>query len=278
MKKKIRTLVSATIAPACLLLGLSSGCTSEIPADDEYADEYVASSEEALCENRNGLNSAMSAIAVAAGNEIRRWLPLQDFVWNSYSNRLELSRYAASRCADRYCQNTVAALAMQDAPDLTVQFPGNIYLNARLLREALKKNWSEQVSCVKAGSCPQEAYDLRYTNWEFGSCDVKYFYDVLVKDKTTRVTDSTKLDGLKDNLVFLGYPENKMLNFYVRRGQVSIDPTGGLNEGGVTTSGSCTIGCTKYSKTNISGMCCSCNGALKKYTRSSFSAYYYLCK
>ncbi|HYO93204.1 MAG TPA: RICIN domain-containing protein [Polyangiaceae bacterium] len=58
---------------------------------------------------------------------------------------------------------------------------------------------------------------------------------------------------------------------------VAIDPTAGLNEGDTTTTGSCSVACTKYSTTSLVGACCSCNGMNKKYVRSAFSAVYYQC-
>jgi hypothetical protein len=119
---------------------------------------------------------------------------------------------------------------------------------------------------------------MAYRYWEFGSCETKYFFDVYQANWGSRITDSTEQGRLLDNLVFLGYPDNRMLNLYTRNGQFSIDPTGGLNEGGTTMSGSCSVACTKYSTTNISGQCCSCNGATYTFKRSAFSTSYYQCK
>jgi hypothetical protein len=269
MKKVIGLMVTALGA-----LVMGSACTAEMQA----AEEEVATDETALCSNSGGVNSVMTALAVAAGKEMRRWLPMRDFRWNYSTNRLELSEHAPPRCADRYCKNTRAVLAMQDAPANTVRFPGNIYLDPVALRNALRNNWNEQVACSNNNSCPQEAYDLQYTNWEWGSCDVKYFFNVYHQGSSTRITDSGRLNGLADNLVFLGYPENRMLNFYIRNGQVSVDPTGGLNDGGTAMSGSCTVACSKFSAWDVSGQCCSCNGSARRYRRSPFSSYMYLCQ
>lgn len=267
---------SATMFSACAVLALASGCAVEVPSD-----EYIAQEEEALCENKDGVNAVMTGLAVSSAREMRRWLPYRDFQWNAGANRLELSPNAAPRCPNRACTNTLALLAIQDAPDGTVKMPGNIAVKGSALKAALKKNWTEQAS----SSIVQEPYDLVYTNWEKGSCDTKYFFNVHEQaqdaaniGRTPRVTDTPRLNALNDNLVFLGYPENKMLNFYLRNGQVSVDPTGGLNEGGTTTSGSCTVACSKFSVSNIAGSCCSCNGATKKFARSAFSGMMYLCQ
>jgi hypothetical protein len=69
-----------------------------------------------------------------------------------------------------------------------------------------------------------------------------------------------------------------MLNYYMRDGKVSVDPTYGLNEGTTSTAGSCDVACTKFSTSDLSGQCCSCNGATMKFARSAFNASTYLCK
>jgi hypothetical protein len=167
---------------------------------------------------------------------------------------------------------------MQSAPANTVKFPGGIVLNPSSLKTALKTNWADMNNCAAAGTCPQPTYDLVPASWEFGSCDVKYFFNVYEQGTSTKVTDTAKLTNLENNLIFLGYPENKMLNFYIRNGQPSVDPTGGLNEGGTTTSGSCTVACSKFSATNIAGQCCSCDGVNRAFAKSTFSSYMYLCQ
>jgi hypothetical protein len=268
--------ISTAIFSTCALLALASGCTVGEPSEED-----VAQGDQALCENKDGVNAVMTGIAVAAGNEMHRWLPYRDFQWNSSTGKLELSVNAAPRCPNRACTNTLALLALQDAPANTVKFPGGITLSPSALKAALKTNWTDQAN----SGATQEPYDLVQTNWEFGSCDVKYFFNVYQQSQaasgigtTARITDTASLTKLNDNLTFLGYPENKMLNFYLRNGQASIDPTGGLNEGGTTTSGSCTVACSKFSASSLAGQCCSCDGVTKKFARSTFSSYMYLCQ
>jgi len=69
-----------------------------------------------------------------------------------------------------------------------------------------------------------------------------------------------------------------MLDFYIRNGEVSVDPTYGLNEGASSSVGSCDAACTKFASADVSGKCCSCNGAGKRYVRSTFNASVYLCQ
>jgi hypothetical protein len=158
-----------------------------------------------------------------------------------------------------------------------VTFPGNIKLDTALLKTALQTAWNDQKSCNGTSTCTGvPAHDLKYTHVEAGSCDKKFFFDPL-KEGSSTFLSTTEADKLKNKLKFVGYPSNKMLNYYLRDGQVSVDPTYGLNEGVTSTSGSCDVACTKYSLTDMTGKCCSCNGATKKYTKSAFSAVMYLC-
>ena len=59
---------------------------------------------------------------------------------------------------------------------------------------------------------------------------------------------------------------------------VAIDPTYGLNDTGTTTSGACSAACTKVTKENVAGQCCSCNGSTKAYKRSAWNTATYLCQ
>jgi hypothetical protein len=269
----VKTIIAAFVS-SCTLLALIPGCA----VDASTAQEDVAQGEEPLCSNDNGVNSVMAALALATGREVRRWLPTHDFQWNSTTGKLELGYYGNGRISNKDTSNVKAILALQDAPAHSVEMPGGIWLDPVALRAALKANWADQVACEANATCGQEADDLVYTNTEFGSCGVKGFFDVYKGYSTTKVTDTASLTKLNDNLTFLGYPENRMLNFYLRNGQVSVDPTVGLNEGATTSSGSCTASCTMYSATSVTGQCCQCDGVTKTFSRSPFSASMYLCR
>ena len=106
---------------------------------------------------------------------------------------------------------------------------------------------------------------------------MKIFFNPLKMGTTTRL-GASDADRLKNKLKFLGYPSNKMLNFYIRNGEVSVDPTYGLNEGATSTAGSCDAACTKFTSSNVSGKCCSCNGATRNFARSKFNGNVYLCQ
>lgn len=265
---------------ACAGADFDPASESDDSATLESIDDAseIGTLEQTLCENKGGTNAVMTALAVAAGKEMRRWLPERDFQWNSSTGMLELSANAYPRCPNRQCTNTQALLDMQKpAANGKVMFPGNITLDSNLLKSQLKSFWSAQASCNSSGQCSAPDHDLRFLYSEAGSCDKKFFFNPLKMGTTTRLS-LTDTDKLKNKLKFLGYPTNKMLNFYIRDGEVSVDPTYGLNEGASSTVGSCDASCTKFASSDVSGRCCSCNGATRKFGRSAFNANVYLCQ
>jgi hypothetical protein len=248
-------LMGMVSASCCWLAGCAGAdFDPTLEPELESVEPEIGTLEQPLCENRGGTNAVMTAIAVAAGREMGRWLPERDFQWNNSTGMLELSQHAYPRCADRQCKNTRA-----------------------LLRSLLKSNWSAQMSCNSSGQCGAPDHDLRFLYSEPGSCDRKFFFNPLRMGTNTRLSFADT-DRLKNKLKFVGYPGNKMLNFYIRNGEVSVDPTYGLNEGASASVGSCDAACTKFTSSDVTGRCCSCNGATRRYARSTFNASVYLCK
>ena len=238
-----------------------AGAEFEEAPEDQL--ESIGTLEQPLCEDKGGTNSVMTALAVAAGRELRRWKPETDFKWNTSTGRLELTSTGSARCGGSSggsctdiapdatytcaqqagwgkcnetwmvgkcdascgrcstgstggsCRNTQALLDMQK-PEASgkVTFPGNITLDSTLLRTKLKEGWDAQAACT---TCAVPEHDLKYTHVEAGSCDKKFFFDPL-KAGTTTWLSATDADKLKNKLKFVGYPTNKMLNFYVRNG------------------------------------------------------------
>src|SRR5689334_16288441 len=82
------------------LLSIGVGCQGEDfePGDELESAMEIGTVEQALCENTGGTNAVMTALAVAAGQELRRWKPETDFKWNTTTDRLELSTTGLSRC------------------------------------------------------------------------------------------------------------------------------------------------------------------------------------
>jgi hypothetical protein len=257
--------------------GVLTACAGRDGDDEEAGVDSFGSLEQPLCENKGGTNAVMTAIAVAAGKELRRWSPENDFKWNNATGMLELSASGSARCPNGSCVNTQALLDLQRAEAHgKVKFPGNITLDSNLLKQSLKSGWNSQLSCNSSGACAAPPHDLRFAFVEAGSCDKKFFFDPLKSGSSARL-GLAEADKLKNKLKFVGYPTNKMLNFYIRDGRVSVDPTYGLNEGTSTTAASCDAACTKFSRSNVAGRCCSCNGATKKYVKAAWNASTYLC-
>jgi hypothetical protein len=286
---KLRQILGGMVGVGWALAGCA-GADFEPTSESEYDSaalestgdaEELGTLEQTLCENKGGTNAVMTALAVASGRELGRWLPERDFQWNSSTGMLELSANAAPRCRtqspNQLCSNLQALLDMQKpAANGKVKFPGNIVLDSNALKSQLKSNWTAQTSCNSAGQCNAPNHDLRFLYSEAGSCDKKFYFNPLAMGTSTRLA-VTETDKLKNKLKFLGYPSNKMLNFYIRNGEVSVDPTYGLNEGATSTVGSCDASCTKFTNSDMTGKCCSCNGASMKFSRSAFNANIYLC-
>lgn len=266
--------VSTFVLSALGVAALASGCTGEMPTDEE-----IASYEQAACSNPDGVYATMAALGVSAARELRRWQPVTDFVFSS--GYLKLTTTGKSRCSDKVCANTQAILDMQKPAGKEVVFPGGVTLNPDALRSRLGSFFDRQIICNSrpdnnAGdNCPVEKHDLKFSYAVPGSCDTDFWFHAY-KEKTTSPLQYPR--QLKNQLIWVGYPENPFLAFDTQGDDVKIDPTGGLCEGYSTYSGSCSNACTKYSKSDISGQCCYCNGRKLRYYRSSFSYYYYSCK
>lgn len=239
--------------------------------------EEIAQSEAALCANGDGVPAAMAALAVATAQELKRWQPLQDFYING-SGQLALTSTGKSRCADGRCWNTQAILDLQRAPLNTVKLAGAMF-NADNFRSQLYSNYNEQKICESrpdnhAGdNCPAELHKLALKSVSPGSCDTVFTFNATSPTGTPLRYPAQ----LKNKLIYAGYPENAFLAFSSAGSTVSIDPVFGLNSTGSTSVGLCTAACTKMSAVDVSGQCCSCSGATRRFVRAMFSSAIYLC-
>lgn len=261
----------ATLLPAC-----SVGEVDGEFDDAVMTEENMGTMMQALCANGDGVNSAMAALAVATAKELKRWQPSKDFVIDS-SQRLALSATGKAQCADKKCWNTQAVLDLQKAPLGKVKF-GTVTFNGDNFRARLYAEYNEQKDCeARAGAgsnCPVEDHKLTFKSSQAGACDTLFTFDA-----TTPTGGALKnASQLKNKLIYVGYPENEYLAFSATGTTVTIDPTGGLNDDGSTTGGSCAALCTKLSTADISGGCCSCSGATKKFAKSTFNANVFLCQ
>jgi hypothetical protein len=254
------------------------------------------------CTNPDGANAAMAAFAVAVAQELGRWQVGKDFVVvksngqapGTYGQQETLALSSgsdasgakgSSRCLVAGCPNINAILSWQyTQASSKIYFQGSgavrTLLDPYALASRMVAKYREQGSCdmnAQDGNttqCPKEEHKLSYVSAAKGGCDTMFTFNV-------KRTDGTALKypaQLKHKLRFAD-PANPYINFTpLSNGNISIDPTYGLNPDGSTTSGSCTASCTKVSTTSVAGQCCTCGGVNKKFVRSTFNANTYLCQ
>jgi hypothetical protein len=285
-------------------------------ADGDVLDEAAAEREDvefgALeqrlqnCSNPDGTNAVMAAFAVAVGQELKRWQSTKDFVMFTTSGQSEGSPgmqqaikltsgtgpdgkpRGKSRCADGKCVGVQAILDMQYE-----QARGKIYIQgetsktkvlldpAALRSRMVAKANYEQKACDAAAKdndpskCPVEAHLLTPAGTvSLGGCGVHYKFGVK-KDATGTLLYPGQL---KWKLTFADQTNGWVDFRNMGGGYVALDPTYGLNEGVNTTTGSCMSACTRISKTNVAGQCCSCGGVNKKFVKAAWSAVTYTCQ
>lgn len=245
------------------------------------------------CTNPDGTNAAMAALAVAVAQDLGRWQTGVDFV-QGY-NAGEILALASgsdangpkgkSRCADGKCARVQAILDMQlDAAANKVWFQGSgstkVLMNPQALRTRMLGKWREQKDFdarARDGAAdqpPKELHKLAYVSAAKGGCDTNFTF----KATTTTGTALKYPNQLKYKLAFADI-HNPYINFTnLGGGNVSIDPTSGLNEENTTSSGACLAVCTKVSTASVAGQCCSCGGVSKKFAKATFNANIFLCQ
>jgi hypothetical protein len=289
--------------------GCSAGSIDDDFGSDENAsideDMEIGSMEQGLmtCTNPDGTNSAMAAFAVAIAQDLGRWQAGKDFVVYNTSGAYEGAAGAQqaiklqtgtdssgkprgkSLCADAKCARVQALLDMQyEQANNKVYFQGSgstkVLLSPSALRSRMVAKLGEQTICDSSAkdnsptSCPVEQHKLTFVSATSGGCDKNFTFH------------ATKPDGTA-----LGYPgqlkqkvkfadvANPYINFVnLGGGNVSIDPTYGVNDDGTTSTGSLIVACTKISTTSMVGVPCSCGGLTKAFAKSGWSATTFLCQ
>jgi len=268
---------------------------SELMSLDESDAPSLDQIEQAAmsCTNPDGTNAAMAALAVAVAQDLGRWQTGVDFV-QGY-NAGEILALASgsdangpkgkSRCADGKCARVQAILDMQlDAAANKVWFQGSgstkVLMNPQALRTRMLGKWREQKDFdvrARDGAAdqpPKELHKLAYVSAAKGGCDTNFTF----KASTTSGGALKYPNQLKYKLAFADI-YNPYINFTnLGNGNVSIDPTSGLNEDATTTTGACIAACTKISIASVAGQCCSCGGVSKKFAKATFNANIFLCQ
>lgn len=244
--------------------------------DAPMSSDSIEQMEQALCENVDGVPSAMAGLAVATANELGRWEPTSDF--EVKRGELRLTAAGKRRCDDGECWNTRAILDLQHAPPGQVAL-GDTSFDAVSFRSALARNFDEQRRCEALSGgrdkerCHAERHELTLDSVAPGACDTIYTFHAT----TPRGTPLREPAKLAHRLIYVGYPENEYLSFTSTEASVSIDPTYWLNPTQDTSSGACSAACIKISQTSVAGACCSCNGVVGEFARSSWSPTTYMC-
>jgi len=277
------------------------------PGSDDSAaidDSDYSTGSEALmsCTNPDGTNAVMAAFAVAVAQDLGRWNATADFIQNNTSGMSESSSgmqqalklasgsnasgpIGKSRCSDGKCAKVQALLDMQyDQYNNLVYIQGSgttkVLLSPAALRARMFAKWNEQKACdqnAKDGdvnSCTKEQHKLAFVSSAAGGCDTNFTFSV----KGTTGAALKYPNQLKNQLRFADMT-NPYINFQnLGNGNVSIDPTYGLDEGGASSTGGCSAACTKISTTaSLIGACCACAGVSKTYVKGP-SPNVYLCQ
>jgi hypothetical protein len=195
---------------------------------------------------------------------------------------LALTSTGLSRCSNG-CANVKALLSFQDARyDNILSFPGGEKLSAWSYAARLVAGYNEQRVCESRPSnntsnpnnCPAEEHKLTLVRTTPGACDMNFTYNARTPSGGMLIAPSL----LKNKLLWASGNYNPYIAFSSTPGTVTIDPTWDLNSPGSTTQpGSCTNACAKFSTANISGQCCTCSGASKKFKVSPTSTTTFLC-
>jgi hypothetical protein len=274
---------------ACGSRDISGGSdpSSDESASDDVADEDVdalGSAEMALatCANPEGTSSIMAAVAVSAAQEMKRWQPTKDFAIGKVDNAeaLVISSTGKARCSDSVCAKTQALLDFQKtAAQGKVKFPGNVSLDVVALRSRMVAKYRDQIACEMQPSnggttnCPVEEHVLTFQKAVKGGCDTNFFFQAKGLNGA-----ALKYPAQLKNKLLWADRTNQYIGFQSVGDVVSIDPTYGLNDDGVTTTGSCVAACTKISLPSVAGGCCSCNGVNRVFAKAPWSAVTFLCQ
>ena len=296
------SLSSGLIALASL--ACSSGSAEPRGVEEVSESEDLGQAEQGLmsCSNPDGTNSVMAALAVAVAQDLGRWNAAKDFVVNLSSGMSESSAgsqqtiklasgsdasgpIGKSRCRDGKCARVQALLDLQyDQASNKVYVQGSgstkVLLNPAALRSRMYAKWQEQKACDQNArdgdnnSCTREQNSLQYVGSATGGCDTNFTFAV----KGANGLALRFPNQLRNQLKFAD-STNPYINFQnLGNGNISIDPTYGLDEDGSTSTGACTAACTKISRSSVEGACCSCGGVTKAFKKSTYNAITFKCE
>ncbi|HTV23094.1 MAG TPA: hypothetical protein VMG12_30610 [Polyangiaceae bacterium] len=293
-------LVASTLMMACGagdMYDVDGAQEGALESDVEDSDSLeLGTIEQALhsCATPDGTNAVMAALAVATGQELKRWRAGLDFEFATDRIRLTSGTGSdgkprgKSRCSGGVCPRTEALLALQNdtATGVYIQAESSttrVLVNPSALRSRMYAKLQEQIAKdvdAKDGDTyqsPKTPHTLSGVGTaSLGGCGPHYKFSVAFDSSSTSPKPAPV--QLKWALSFADQ-QNGWVDFRdLGNNVVGVDPTGGLNEEDTSSSGSCPAVCTKISTTDVSNGCCSCGGVSKKFKRSTFNTNTYLCQ
>jgi hypothetical protein len=185
----LMTLSLGALLTACS--GAEFSDTSDLPGEDYPADEELMSSDFAQIDS--ALTSCddqqfdhwryLSALAVAAGNELGRWNSGKDFV--KQGDKVQLSAEGLARCKNS-CDNVKAILQLQNAD--TKLIPRH---NPDLLKGYLVSFFDRQVNWNVSNA--NQSHSLKLASVSSDVCGLRYHFDVVTDNNSSLFSGSSPM-------------------------------------------------------------------------------------
>ena len=240
MIKKFAPLMIAAAAMTSL-----AGCVAE--SGDVASNENVGDVGQAACDNPEGTNAMIAALATAVTRELHRWQVLTDFyIYRGYNNQemLGLTQAGLNACGGS-CPDTSFLLSFQDSRmDQTITF-GTNKLSSWNFASRVVTGYRNQQACSSNNQCPFPAHTFGYTpTITPGTCATLYTVPVMKPAAQNHAPlTSAEITQLGNALKWTyGNGANPYIAFQGGASTVSIDPDGGMVGGDTsgTTSGAST--------------------------------------
>lgn len=218
----------ARILATLVVLGTACGMEGVEPSPED-----VTTTERALvCSNDQAVNAVLAGLATSTALEVRRWLPVRDFVFAN--GTLALSSFGRARCPNGTCTKTQTWLNLQNWSAQGTIIGGQP-LDVGTLRLRIASQWQSQVTCSSRpdghapGDCPSEIHDLVFSRVAAGTCGQDYWFHAYRAGTTTPLAHP---EQVRNNLIWAGSPANPYIAFANQGSDVKIDPQDGTQGGG----------------------------------------------
>jgi hypothetical protein len=167
--------------------------------------------------------------------------------------------------------------------NMPIEVQGSSTANDARVAQSTATGWSTHRQLRLTSILAGEPHRLTFSHVTTGaSCGGQYFwYDIWqpnLMPLRSPADTFVQLIFAGGKVTKAGADVNPFISQQVSGDMVAIDPTYGLNEGGTTTTGTCSATCLKVSSASIAGQCCSCNGLNRVFKKSTWNASTYLCQ